>query len=51
MYVSLQFFQAFFVLNAKALLFVNDQQAKPLELNALGKERMCSHDDIDAAIS
>mgnify|MGYP003639381944 CR=1 FL=1 len=50
MNVGLQLFQAFLVLNPKALFFIDDQQAKALEVYAFGKQGMRTNDDVNTAI-
>ncbi len=44
-------FQPFLVAHAKMLFFVDDQQAKVLEPDALGQQRMGADDDIHRAAS
>ena len=48
--IGAHFLQAFLVLDAKVLLFINDEQAEIAELDISGEQRMGSHHDIDIAI-
>jgi len=47
--VLAHFFEALFVGDAKALLFVNDEDAEVVELHVFGKQAMSTDDDIDFA--
>ena len=48
--VGTQFFQPFFLLHAKMLLFVDDKQAKIAKAYRFGKQRMGADDNINLAI-
>ena len=40
----------FFVAHAEPLLFVDDQQAQPLEVDVLGQQTVRAHHDVDRAV-
>jgi hypothetical protein len=49
MHILAHLLQALFVDDAEMLFFVDDQQAKPFELDGFAEERMRADDDIDGA--
>ena len=48
--VGLERLQPFLVGDSEMLLLVDNDEAQPLELDALGKERMGADDDVDRAV-
>ena len=48
--VGLEVLQPLFVGDAETLLFVDDDEAELLEIDALGEQRVGADDDIDLAL-
>ena len=48
--VGLECLQPFLVADPKVLLLVDDHKAEPLELDALGEDRVGADDDVDRPV-
>lgn len=47
MHIGFQFLEAFLVLDAEMLFFINNQKSKILEMDTIAQKRMRPADDID----
>src|SRR5947209_6216115 len=50
MHIGFQGLQPFLMCDSEMLLFIDDHKSKALELDALGKDGMCSDHNIDGSI-